>query len=450
MKREHLWIYFEKNAPLHWDLSEGGYSGRTSVRAGEEITLHISNSRSYYDVDVYREGARRELMNTFQNLRGRLQDVPEHGYRDGFDWEPTLRFRIPETWKSGVYIASFPTAQGLREILFVVRPAQPTAPILLTIEMNTYQAYNPVGGHCLFPHLSRDRQFSKRLSFERPLSPVTMGNFHIWDQFLTSWLDAEGYEIDYCVNSNHDVEPDILKPYKLHLRIGHGEYTSVEECRQIREFVENGGNVAMFAGNSFWHKTETENQGRQLFCDKTRYENDPLATTNTSFLCASDQIRQKTIGVSYTAGVHYKTKIPGAYEAPTTGPFGFFKVVDPEHWAFAGTGLNEGEEFGREDSIVGVECDGGDIVFGPQGPVFTGADGVSPHYKIIALADASGGILNQELGLNHDRYYCTVACNETEFDGNVFCASTIEWGHGLYRDESAVAVITRNVLNRYS
>lgn len=44
--------------------------------------------------------------------------------------------------------------------------------------------------------------------------------------------------------------------------------------------------------------------------------------------------------------------------------------------------------------------------------------------------------------------YGTVAINETEFEGTVFNAATIEWGHGLYRDDSHVARITRNVLDR--
>ena len=32
----------------------------------------------------------------------------------------------------------------------------------------------------------------------------------------------------------------------------------------------------------------------------------------------------------------------------------------------------------------------------------------------------------------------------------VIIQQTMEWGHGLYRDDSAVAQITRNVLNRLS
>jgi hypothetical protein len=278
MKREHIWTHYEEDASRYWKLCEGGYASPMSVRQGEYLRFHISNSRSYYDIFVFHEGAKRTLVKEINGLRGGLQKVPQFGYRDGFAWSETVGFQVPHEWKSGVYIASFSTGQGIREILFVVRPSVPSAPILLTIEANTYTAYNPVGGKCFFPYLSTDKCHSELVSFERPLQPDIMGGFYIWDQFFTSWLDAEDYNVDYCVNSDHDAEPDILENYRAHLRIGHGEYTSLNECEQLQHFVARGGNLIVFAGNSFWHVVETRNNGRQLNCDKTRYEQHPLGT----------------------------------------------------------------------------------------------------------------------------------------------------------------------------
>ena len=271
MKREHIFAHYEEDATHYWKLAEGGYATPMSVRQGERIAFHISNSRSYYDIFVFQEGARRQLVKEINGLKGALQAVPEFGYRDGFGWTETIEFEIPRDWESGVYLASFPTGQGMREILFVVRPARASAPILLTIETNTYAAYNPVGGKCLFPYLSTDREHSELLSFERPLQPDFMGGFYAWDQFFTSWLHAEGFAVDYCVNADHDAEPDILDNYRAHLRICHGEYTSRNECEQLQRFVERGGNLMVFAGNAFWHEVETRENGRQLYCAKTRY-----------------------------------------------------------------------------------------------------------------------------------------------------------------------------------
>ena len=451
MKREHIFAHYEEDAPRYWKLREGGYASPLSVRQGERIAFHISNSRSYYDIFIFHEGASRRLVKEINHLHGALHPVPECGYRDGFAWPATVEFAVPEDWKSGVYIASFPSAQGPREILFVVRPKIPRAPILLTIETNTYNAYNPVGGKCLFPYISSQRQHSELLSFERPLPPDFMGGFYAWDQFFTSWLEAAGYAVDYCVNADHDAEPDILEGYRAHLRIGHGEYTSRNECQQLQDFVARGGHLLVFAGNAFWHVVETRAAGRQLYCAKTRYKEKPLGTPAdpaTSFLCAIENMRQRTIGVSYTASVHAKSGVPGEFIAPTSGAYGFFRVVEPDHWAFAGTGLAAGDEFGRADSIVGVECDGGDICFVDGKPRFTGSDGIGEHYQIIALADAADAGLNKALGISHDRYYCTMAINESEFAGTVFTAATIEWAHGLYREDGPVAQITRNVLNR--
>ena len=453
IKREHIWAHYEQDATKCWKLREGGYATPMSVRQGETVTFHVSNSRSYYDILVFYEGTRRRILKEIGEQRGMLQDVPEQGYRDGFGWEATVSFRVPDDWKSGVYIASFPTGQGPREILFVVRPKKPSAHILATIEANTYAAYNPVGGKCFFPYISTDRIHSELVSLERPLQPDFMGGFYAWDQFFTSWLDAEGYDIDFCVNADMDNEPDILDHYRAHLRIGHGEYTSRNECEQIQRFVARGGNLMVFAGNAFWHVVETRNNGSQVYCKKTRYIGHPLGSPDnpaTSFLCAIDNLRQKTIGVYYTSCVHGKTQVPGVFIAPTSEDYGFFRVTEPGHWAFQGINLKPGDEFGRTDSIVGVECDAGDIVFRNGKPYFTGSDGISTHYKILAIADAAGGRLNEDLGIRHDKFYCTIAVNESEFKGAVFTAATMEWGHGLYRDRSPVAQITRNVLNRLS
>lgn len=455
MKREHLWAHHEQDCTAYWKLAEGGYPNRMSVRQGEEISLHISNSRSYYDIFIFREGARRELVKTINDLPGRLQPVPELGYQDGFGWGPVASFTIPDSWKSGIYLASFATAPGPREILFVVRPREPQAPALLTLAANTYCCYNNVGGKSAYDYISTDRQHAKLLSFERPLQPDAMGNFYFWDQFFTSWLDAEGYAVDYCINGDHDAEPQLLSHYKANLRIGHDEYNSMNECRQLQQFVRQGGNLILFTGNAFCQVVELRSDGRQLFCAKPHYHDRPGAEhPETSFLQFIDQQRQRTIGVSYTSFVHAKTAQPEKFMAATDGEFGFYRVVDAEHWIFEGTGLRNGDEFGREDSIAGVEVDAADIAWVAGVPHYTGNDGVSTHFKVLAIADSAAGGFLEEPGTKYREAngeadaYGTIAINETEFSGTIFNAATIEWGHGLYRSDCAVAQMTQNVLDR--
>ena len=126
MKREHIFAHYEQDATRYWKLREGGYATPLSVCQGDEVTFHISNSRSYYDVFVFHEGAKRRLVKEINDLRGGLPPVPEFGYRDGFAWPATVSFQVPR-------------------------------------ETNTYAAYNCVGGKCLFPYLSTDRSHSNCL-----------------------------------------------------------------------------------------------------------------------------------------------------------------------------------------------------------------------------------------------------------------------------------------------
>jgi hypothetical protein len=453
MKREHIWAHHEQDALMNWKLMEGGYPDRMSVKQGEEITLHISNSRACYDVFIFREGARRTLVRTLSDLRGQLHAVPALGYQDGFAWPSAASFIIPDDWPSGVYVATFPTGQGLRELLFVVRPKSPSAPLLLTIAANTYPAYNNVGGKCFYNYISTDRQFSPLISFERPLPIDWLGNFYIWDQFFTSWLDAESYAVDYCINSDHVSELDLLSQYRANLRIGHDEYNTMAECRQLLDFVNQGGNLLLFAGNCLNNVVELRNDRRQMYCHRPQPihwpDSDDAHKTDFSLI---DDLRQRVIGVFYTSYVHAKTDKPGVFLAPTTEAFGFYRVTQPEHWIYAGTSLREGDEFGREDSIVGGEADAADLVFERGRPRYTGSDGVSPAFQILALADCMIGdasrLTKEGRGSGQARCYGTVAINETEHKGTIFNAATIEWGHGLHRQGGPVAQITRNVLDR--
>ncbi len=456
MKREHIWVHHELDAKRYWKQADGGYADRMSAKQGESLDLHISNSRSYYDVQIFREGARRELMTTIEDLCGAMHEIPERGYEEGFGWPVATTLNIPDDWRSGVYIAQFPSGQGIREIFFVVRPREPRSPMLLTMATNTYAAYNNVGGKCFYTYISTDREQADVVSFQRPLQSEMLGNFYIWDQFFVAWLDSEGYEVDYAINADHDAEPDLLSHYKANLRIGHDEYNSRGECEQLQQFVKNGGNFILFAGNCFCHEVNYLDDFTKLRCYKPHYHDMPTPENpETQFWVRKENMRQRTIGVTYSSFVHAKTDTPGKFFAPVTddGKYGHFQVCDSTHWLYEGTGLEDGDEFGREDSIAGGELDAAEITLVDGKPAFTGNDGVSTHYRILAIADAK---ILDDRRMSPDgsgtggeaEAYGTVAINETEFEGTIFNAATVEWGHGLYRDDSPVVQMTRNVLNR--
>lgn len=453
MKREHLWEHFELDACQNWKLKEGGYASRTSVKQGEEINFHISNSRSYYDIHIFREGYQRKFIQSVDHLIGKLQDVPEDGYEKGFQWDVSCSLKIPMNWKSGIYFATFPTGQGIREIFFIVKPKSQNAPLLLTIPTNTYQAYNNVGGKSYYDYISTDRQHAKTLSFDRPYQKDGPIGYYNWDHFFVSWLDAQNYDVDFCCNEDHDLDPKLLEGYRATLRIGHDEYNSRNECFQLQNFVKEGGNLLLFGGNCFFWEIEHRDGGK-MYCWKPHYHDVPTKEhPETNLLMFNEQLRQKTVGLYYTTFIHTKTDQPGVFLAPTSEDWGYYRVTDKDHWIFQGTNLKNGDEFGREDSVVGVEADGAHLEFIDGKPFLTGTDGVSKHYKILALADC---LIDPESSIapltNCDKdgnSYGTLAINESEFNGTIVSAATIEWGHGLYKDpENTLSKITKNIFDR--
>jgi hypothetical protein len=138
-------------------------------------------------------------------------------------------------------------------------------------------------------------------------------------------------------------------------------------------------------------------------------------------------------GVSYVAG--------GGNWQPCDSPQSgkAYLVRQADHWAFAGTGLNNGDTFGLGESIIGYETDAAQFVETDGVPTLTGAAGTPASFQIIATCDLS------------DWGPCGQAGNATmgsyRNKGVVFTAATIGWADGFAFPASKTHQITRNVLN---
>ena len=47
------------------------------------------------------------------------------------------------------------------------------------------------------------------------------GQFRNWELPFVQWAEKAGYEMDYAVNSDLELRPEMLKHYKLVLSVGH-------------------------------------------------------------------------------------------------------------------------------------------------------------------------------------------------------------------------------------
>src|SRR6185436_7638056 len=88
-----------------------GYCSRTSVRAGDTISFHVStNPPSSFTLDIYRMGHYQgnggrhlQRLGPFNGVTQPDPDIGPNRLRE-CRWEPSANLKIPGDWLSGVYL----------------------------------------------------------------------------------------------------------------------------------------------------------------------------------------------------------------------------------------------------------------------------------------------------------------------------------------------------------
>ena len=107
-----------------------------------------------------------------------------------------------------------------------------------------------------------------------------------------------------------------------------------------------------------------------------------------------------------------------------------YKVLNADHWVFAGTGLNNGDLFGEKSLQERI----------PGGASGHETDKRSPH--------SPPGTELLAKGINRDEGGAEIVCYETPSGGAVFSVGSITWVPCLLVDD-AVSRITANAVARY-
>ena len=132
---------------------------------------------------------------------------------------------------------------------------------------------------------------------------------------------------------------------------------------------------------------------------------------------------------------------------------GAFTVHQQDHWAFAGSNLWAGDQFGGEHTILGYECDGCEFEMKDGLPIATGRDGTPEDFQILATGPAKWGpedtITWYERWPEDQQGAACMGTYTRPGGGTVFTAATTDWSHGLDgKPDPVVERITRNVLDR--
>lgn len=439
-----------------------GFADQLSVAPGEELSLHVSTSEAVFDVEILRIGAQEESVWEKRGVSGGAHPVPENASSHGTKWPASVSLTIPDSWRSGYYHVKLRASDGGGKFVqrgrrsaesscfFVVRPSNPgkDTTILLQLATNTYNAYNNWGGFSLYGYHGRGGVQGHRVSFDRP--PASL--FVRWELPFVQWAERNGYTIDFAVNSDLEMRPEILENYRLVLSVGHDEYWSAPMRDHLEAFIADGGNVAFFSGNTICWQVRSEDDGRALTCWKQNYHQDPAFASGNHAVLTSlwshhlvGRPENELTGVGFLWGGYHLSH--GQFMDGT----GAYTVHRPDHWIFEGTGLKQGDTFGAKNTIVGYECDGAELEWRDGLPYPTHRDGTPESFIVLSTAPARWAPDDcewYERWENGRTGAATLGIYSKPGGGTVFTAATTGWAHGLRGGDPEVEHITKNILDR--
>jgi len=429
-----------------------GYTDQLSYGAGEKVQIHTSSANPY-SIEVARLGPKREVVWKKDELPALKQAIPTDASSHGCQWQSTASLTIGDDWRSGYYGVRL-EAVGNRdkplrtEAYFVVRHKNPgkNSKILIQLSTNTYNAYTNWNGYSLYAYHAKHKVQGRRVSFNRPQS----SQFANWEYPFVQWAEANGYTLDYAVNSDLEFRPELLKHYKLVLSVGHDEYWSAPMRDNLEAYIGNGGNVAFFSGNTCCWQVRSEENSRALACWKQNFGDDPVYKTgkfdNLSTLWSHYLVNRpenKLTGVGFLYGGYHKSH--GQF---MDGP-GAYTVHRPDHWLFAGTDVKRGTAFGGKDTIVGYECDGCELTWKDGLPSPTFKDGTPESFEIVATAPARWHPDDCEWYEKWEKGRTGNAVIGTYTrGGTVVTVGSTDWAHGLRGNDPVVIRVTKNVLDK--
>ena len=354
----------------------------------------------------------------------------------GPGWPPAIANIDTAGWPPGCYscdvVEQTTATRDVRAAQWIVRNPAKSGAVLVRLGTNTYQAYNPWGGHSLYPN-DDDETRGLMVSFDRPAPP----SFFEYDAYLVGWLEGLAASlggVDFASNFDVHADPALLDRYPLVITGAHDEYWSGEEFSAIeRRIFKTGRNTVFFGADAAYCQVRygdlnqapgTSPLGRQLVCYKTSA--DPIAAraqaSDASLLVTSlfrdNQRRPESMLIG---GAYQNWFEPASDQRPD------YRVASTDLPFFEGTGWKVGD---IAAPVIGYEWDNRD----PDGDGKRLWDAQRSHnaklpqsaVKVIFHGAATGA--DGRPGVAEATYFRSAA------GAQVFNAGAVRWAWGLGKE----------------
>jgi hypothetical protein len=445
-----------------------GYAWPKWVRSGEQSEFRVHAVEAYH-MELWRYGWNVDRIcglgwHDEHAPRATMQITPDGDYSaSGAQWNkvgynnPAHKQFVTAPERSGLYYFRAKTLSGQQfSFPWIVAPASPSAPVAVLASNITWNAYNSFGGRSNYIHadglpptptvharseLNRylDSCYSTwgnngyaPLSFERP----EIANHIAFDETITDpiegrmacglapaewrllgWLEREGFNYDLYGETQFDDGTLDLNAYRVLILSCHPEYWTRGMYYRLKEWVRDGGGRLMYLG------------GNGLNCEIELTANDAMIVHNGSI----KSLWPEGIGGESRMAMRCESEanLLGVVFDPrgimTGAPY---RVVDADHWVYAGTGLKNDDLFGQHS--LHMRCPGG----------------ASGHETDKISASSPKNVHLLAKGTNVNDGGAEMVLFDTPSGGKVFSAGSITYPSCLPVDDK-LSQVTANVLRNF-
>ena len=254
------------------DTSIQGFATASSVNAGSRIDFKVKTDARAYTVNIYRlgwyqgNGARLvAAVNPSAPLPQTQPPCATSTATEIYDcggWGVSASWNVPATAVSGVYFADLVRndTQGDSHIPFVVRNDGNTSDIVFQTSDQTWQAYNTYGGSSFYTGNANGRAY--KLSYNRPYATRGLAggrDFLFSNEYpMIRYLEQNGYDTSYVAGLDVANDAALLSKHKTFMSVGHDEYWTAPQRRNVTVARDAGVNLAFMGGNDVYWKSRWE------------------------------------------------------------------------------------------------------------------------------------------------------------------------------------------------